>query len=459
LIRNSHGFIHSLHSRIHLIFRRWLLWVTIGFIIAAAVLFAREFVSIYGQKANFEIMGSSVVGFFFYYFVPLAPVIAIHEIAHAITLVHFGGQAGEMGTGLFYFSPMFYTDTTDAWGLTRGQRMQVYLAGNISTLLIGAALVFVHLFVQIPGFASQIVLMVSFYCFSMSLMNFAPPFETDGYYILSDAVKMPNLRYDSYGYLGSVVRRFFRRPVKKENSGLTKRKKQIFLLYGLVSVAWIVYIIFQTSLFLVYMGQDVTVALRNIGGAIVSSQAIPIAAVVIATLSTLYFGMQLTGYTFAFSSAVKKAMARPLILEAIHDRDLTVFEYLPPDVPEFLCNRLKSRMEKISRKFTPKFEVKPVGRSCLATLRMGGTNLALVQIKEHLKRIEKEFNSAYEKLILSHKDTIQRSVGVHSPQKIGFTNAFKQFATESREAGNSTALNIARACEKTQEETLLYLLQ
>jgi putative peptide zinc metalloprotease protein len=459
LIRNSHNFIHSLHSRIHPIFKRWLLWATIVFIIAGAVLFAREFVSVYGQKANFEILGSSVVGFFFYYFVPLAPVIAIHEIAHTITLVHYGGQAGEMGTGLFYFSPMFYTDTTDAWGLRRGERMMVYLAGNISTLLIGTALVLVHLFVQIPGFASHIVLMVAFYCFSMSLMNFAPPFETDGYYILSDAVSMPNLRHDSYGYLGSVIRRVFRRPVKIEASGLNNRRKRVFLLYGLVSVAWIAYIIFQTSLFLAYMGQDVTAALANIGGAILSSQAIPVAAVAIAAASTLYFGMQLTGYSFAFSAAVKKAMAKPLTLEAIHDRDLAVFAYLPPEVPESLSNHLRSRMEKIAKKFTPKFEIKQVGRSCLAILRMGGTNLALVQIKGHLKRIENEFNSAYEKFVLGHKDTIQSSVGIYAPHKIGLTNTFRQFAAESVDAGNSTAVNIAKACENTQKETLLYLLQ
>lgn len=459
LIRNSHNFIHSLHSRIRPIFKRWLLWATIAFIIAGTVLFAREFVSIYGEKANFEILGSSVVGFFFYYFVPLAPVIAIHEIAHAITLVHYGGQAGEMGTGLFYFGPMFYTDTTDAWGLSRGERMKVYLAGNVSTLLIGTALVFVHLFVQIPGFASHIVLMVSFYCFSISLMNFAPPFETDGYYILSDAVNMPNLRHDSYGYLGSVIRRVLRRPVKTKASSLNNGKKRVFLLFGLVSVGWIAYIIFQTSIFLVYMGQDVTAALANIGGAILSFQAIPLAAVVIAAASTLYFGMQLIGYSFAFSAAMKKAMVKPLTVEAINDRNLAVFAYLPPGVPESLSGRLRSRMEKIAKRLTPKYEIKQAGRSCLAILRMGGTSLALVQIKEHLRRIENEFNSAYEKLVVEHKDTIQRSVGVYAPNKIGLTNNLKQLAVESVDAGNSTAVNIVRACENAQKETLLYLLQ
>ena len=459
LIENSHKFIQSLHSRIRPIFRELLLWASVAFIVVCAVLFAGRFVSIYGQKVNFEILGSSVVGFFFYYFIALAPIIAIHEIAHAITLVHYGGQAGEMGTGLFYFSPMFYTETTDAWGLSRHDRMMVYLAGNISTLLIGSALVIVHATVQIPGIGGHILLMVAFYCFSMSLMNFAPPFETDGYYLLSDVVNMPNLRRDSYGYLGSILRRAFRRQAKAETTNLDKKKKRIFILYAILSVAWIVYIVFQTSLFLVYMGQDVTAALANIGQAILSSQAIPATAVVVAVASTLYFGMQLTGYGFAFSAAVKKATAKPLTVEAIHDRDLAVFAYLPPQAPEWLSNSLRSEMGKIAKKFTPAFELKKVGRSCITILRMGGTNLALVQIKEHLKRIEKEFSSTYQQFVLNNKDALHNSAGIFAPNKINLTNMFKQIATESVNAGNSSAVAIAKACEETQKETLLYLLQ
>ena len=459
LIRSSDNFIRGLHSRLRPFFKRGLLWATIVFIIVGAVLFAREFVSIYGQKANFQILGSSVVGFFFYFFVPLAPVIAIHEIAHAITLVHYGGEAGEMGTGLFYFNPSFYTDTTDAWELSKGERMMVYLAGNVSNLLIGTSLVFVHLFVQIPGFGSQIVLMVAFYCYSMSLLNFAPPFETDGYLLYSDAVNMPNLRHDAFGYLGSVIKRAFRRPVKTKASSLNNGTKRVFVIYILASVAWIAYEIFQTSLFLDYMGQDVTAALANIGRAIVSSQAIPLAAIVIAAASTLYFGMQLVGYSFAFLFSVKKAMVKPLTVEAINDRNLAVFAYLPPGVPESLSGSLRSKMEKIAKRFTSKYEIKQTGRSCLAILKMGGTSLALVQIKAHLRRIENEFNSAYEKLVVGHKDTIQRSVGVYAPDKIGLTDNLKQLAAESVDAGNSTALNIVRACENTQKETMSYLLQ
>ncbi len=458
LIENSHKFVESLHSRIRPIFKGFLLWISVAFIFVCAALFAGKFVSIYGQKSNFEILGSSVVGFFFYYFIALAPVIAIHEIAHAITLVHYGGHAGEMGTGLFYFSPMFYTETTDAWGLSRHDRMMVYLAGNISTLLIGSALFLVHLTIQIPGIAGQFLLMVAFYCFAMSLMNFAPPFETDGYYLLSDIVNMPNLRRDSYGYLGSIFRRAFRRPVKQETKELNKRKKRIYIVYALLSVAYIAYIVFQTTLFLAYMGQDVTAALTSIGQAVLSAQTVSGTAIVVTVASTLYFGMQLTGYGFAFTAGMKKAIAKPLVIEAIHDRDLAVFAYLPPQAPKSLSENLKSKMERIARKFTTNFELKQIGRSCIAILRMGGTNLALVQIKEHLTRIENEFNSAYKKLLLTNRDSLLNSAGIFAPEKIKITEMFRAACRQSAETGNSNALTIAKASEKAQEENLLYLL-
>jgi putative peptide zinc metalloprotease protein len=458
IIEHSNDFVQSVYSKIRPIFQKFLFWVAIAFIIAGVVLFAGEFVSIYGKKANFEILGSSVVGFFFYYFVALAPVIVIHEMAHALTLVHYGGQAGEMGTGLFYFGPMFYTETTDAWGLSRRDRIMVYLSGNISTLLIGSSLVFVLLIGGIPEPVSHILLMIAFYCFNMSLFNFAPPFETDGYYMLSDIVNMPTLRRDSYSYLGSIIRRALGMHVKTKIPDLTKRKKRIFIVYAVLSMTWILYIVFQSSLFLVYMGQDVTAALANIVQASLSSQALQTSAVVIAVASTLYFGMQIVGYGFLFSAAVKKATVKPLMVEAIHDRDLAVFAYLPPQVPESLSNSLTTKMEKVAKKFTSNFEIKQVGRSCIAVLRMGGTSLALVQIKEHLKRVENEFSSVYQNLIKSNEEILWRSTGIYSPHKIKLENMFKQIAAESVDAGNSNASSIAKLCEEKQNEIFLCLL-
>lgn len=457
LIEQSKKFLQSINNKLHPIFKRPLLWATVIFIIMGTVLFASRFILIFGHKSNFQILGSSVVGFFFYYFVALAPVIAIHEIAHGLALVHYGGEPGEMGAGIFYFGPMFYTETTDVWTLKKRQRLMVYLAGNISTLLIGSIVVSILLFVTFPQPAALILTMVAFYCFDMSLFNFAPPFETDGYYVLSDALNMPNLRHESYGYVGSLIKRVFGAK-KQKTPEMTRRKKSIMISYTMLSVGWIIYLVFQTSLFLTYMSQDFTVSLSKVFHAVWTSQALSGAALAIALLSVVYFGMQVLGYGSLFLRAAKKAAKKPLRIEAINNRTLSVFAYLPPQTPESLANNLKSKMEKTAKKFTNNFEIRQTGRSCVAVLRMGGASLAFSQIKDNLKRVEDKFRAAYEKLILDHEDGLQKSIGINSPSKMKLTRLFEQVAAESVSSGNPEALAIVKACEEKQKEAILYLL-
>lgn len=458
LIDSSKEFLSSIHRKLRPLLNRTLLVASFVSIIIAAVLFAGQFVSIFGNKSNFEILGSTVVGFFFYYFVALAPVIAIHEIAHGLALVHYGGQPGEMGTGLFYFGPMFYTETTDAWGLRKKHRMMVYLAGNISTLLVGSAVTFIILLFHFPRPTALILTMIAFYCFNTSLFNFAPPFETDGYYILSDAVNMPNLRRDSYSFVGSNIRRIFGARADPKFHGLSSRKKGILAGYAVLSVGWILYIVFQTSLFMTYMSQDVTIALSSLLQSLWKSQPVPIAVVVVTAASVLYFGMQIVGYGSLFSAAIKKAAAKPIRVEAIHDRDVAVFAYLPPEAPSELTSELRNVMQKTARKFTTAVEMREAGGSIAAVLRIGGANLAFVQMKESLKRVEEKFSSVYQNFLLTHSDLLQKSIGVNSPDKHKITTMFRRLGREAATTGDSGASAIVDSTIDKQKEISLYLL-
>ncbi len=458
LVRRSNEFFQSFNARFRPLFRRSLLWFAITFIIIGAALFASDFVSIYGTKANFEILGSTIVGFFFYTFVVMSPVITIHEIAHGSALAHYGGKPGEMGTGLFYFGPMFYTETTDAWGLSRGNRIMVFLAGNLTTLLIGSVIVIVRMLIAFPPPYSQIVMMAAFYCFSVSLFNFAPPFETDGYYVLADALRIPNLRQDAFAYLSHILKRAVGKKPKMNILGLSNRKKQILLAYAVVSAVWIGYIVFQSSLFLVYMAQDVTTSVANVVNSVLSSQALQASILIVAIASVAYFLMQIVGYGFMFSTAVKKAVTKPLQIEAIHDRDLAVFAYLPPQTPEKLSKKLVNKMENAARRFTSSFETRNIGRSCVTILRMGGANLAVEQIKDHLGKIENEFSSAFQDIMASSYGILEETAGIYSPSKVQITDLLDRLAEESADTGNSTARAIAAAQKNRQRKVLRYLV-
>jgi len=456
IVESSAKFLGSIHKVIRPLLRRWLLWISLAFIGIVGLAFAGQFLQILGDKSRFEILGSSIVGLLVYNFIILAPVTAIHEIAHGLTVIHYGGKPKDMGTGWFYFGPMFYCDATDAWTFSRRKRIMVMLAGNLSTMLIGSAIVVAFYVWTFSPSISITLSMTAFWCFYTALWNFAPPFETDGYYVLSDLLNMPNLRHDSYTYLKNVIKRP-KKPVE-ELEGYTTRKKRILLGYAVLSIVWLIYMAYQSSTLMRYMAQDATTSALKIASAFMFSQTLSIAAFIVSIASIAYFTMMVSGYGFIFVMAVKKATSRALRFEAIHDRDLAVFLYLPTQVPESMANKLKTKITREAKKFTPNFNIKQVGPLCIAVLRLGGKELALVQVKEHLRKMEQKFNSAYQKFLQSHRYGILRSAGIYSPQKTRLTGLLTEMAKQSAMTGTSEAKGVVEEAIKNQAQKTIYLL-
>jgi hypothetical protein len=248
-------------------------------IIVGGLILAPAFLPILFNRANFEIFGSSIVGFFFYYLL-FFPLLIVHEIAHGATLAHYGGSPGEVGTGLYYFGPMFYVDTSDSWALPRRQRIWVSLSGPISTLLLGSFLVFANLI-----WPSQTVKMMSFFCFYWMFWNLIPLIETDGYYALMDIVGVPNLRKQAFTYLKSKLSRNASVELDEE----AQNKHGLLTAYALLSVAFMLALAYNTFVILQYMAADALAAvLRILQGTEGSAIAIDLA-------SLAYFGLTLVG--------------------------------------------------------------------------------------------------------------------------------------------------------------------
>ena len=454
LIMKSKNFLEATHKILRPLLRMSLLWVCTAFIILCCVLFAPQFTAIFEDAESFRVLGSTLVGFFFYSFVVLGPAIAIHEIAHGLALVHFGGEPGEIGTGLFYFSPMFYIEASDAWTLGRKQRILVMMAGNISTLLIGSAIVAGGLIIQYPPSISHLLYMTAFFCFYTTLFNMAPPFETDGYYVLADLLNIPNLRQDSYGYVWSLFKKTLGMKVDKEN--LMVEKKRTLIGFAVLSVAWIVYTAYQTTLFTFYMIGDAQTALVTIYSSIVSSQVASVAAIVVSVASVLYLGMTLAGYGIILKSAVKKAMRTPLKFEAIHDRDLSVFFFLPTEA-DSVAKDFENRVEKVAGKITQNYEVTKGGLVFTAVLRIGATQLALSQIATHLRDIEQSFSSMYQDFVQENKEDILEQTDTYS-SKIELASLLRKMGNEIAVAGMPEAKNIVEQIIDKQEKNAIYLL-
>jgi len=454
LIEKSKGFLEGIHKILQYLLKTPLLWGSVALIILSSILFAGRFTAIFVEASNFRILGSTVVGFFFYSFVVLGPSIAIHEIAHGLALVHYGGSPGEIGTGLFYFAPMFYIDATDAWTLSRRQRIMVMMAGNISTLLIASIIVAIGYIFPYPPSISHLLYMTAFFCFYATLMNMAPPFETDGYYVLADLVKVPNLRRESYGYVRSLFKRALGMRVEKKD--LAVKKKKVLVGFALLSVAWIVYTVFQTTLFTFYMVGDTQTAFLTISSAITSSEMLSLTAIIVSIASVLYFAMTMIGYGVIFMSAIKKALRAPLKFEAIHDRDLSMFFYSPTTTGS-TTKDFENQVKKIAGKLTQNYKVTQVGSICIVTLRMGGTKLPLNQIGLHLRKIERSFSSMYQDFLKENIEGIFRPADPSST-KAKLASLLTKMGDEIADAGIVEAKNIIDEIIERQRRTVLYLL-
>jgi len=182
----------------------------------------------------------------------LAVVIAIHESAHALTCINFGGEVTELGFMLIFFAPAFYANVSDAYLFDKKwHKYWVTLAGGYSELCICSVAVFTWWLSEPDTYAHTLAYNTMVFAgISTIIFNYNPLIKLDGYYLLSDILEMSNLRENSAAYISYLIRRKVFRTAAQPPSSLTPRKKRIWLIYGVLSS---LYIIFIVTLFVLFV--------------------------------------------------------------------------------------------------------------------------------------------------------------------------------------------------------------
>ncbi|MCA9937036.1 MAG: M50 family metallopeptidase [Anaerolineales bacterium] len=111
-----------------------------------------------------------------------------HEMGHASACRRFGEEYGTIGFGIYLIFPVFYADVTRIWRLTRWQRVVVDLGGIYFQLW---AAVIYYLVYLLSG--SRVFLLAVINISLIVLLAFNPLAKFDGYWIVSDALGVPNL--------------------------------------------------------------------------------------------------------------------------------------------------------------------------------------------------------------------------------------------------------------------------
>jgi putative peptide zinc metalloprotease protein len=175
---------------------------------AAAVLLAG--VAVLQHAAELAVAGrsllepQSVLALWFAY-----PVVkGLHELGHAFAVKRWGGEVREIGILFLVFMPVPYVDASAASIFPEKQRRMLVSGAGIAVELFLAALGTLVWVAVEPGFVRHVAYAVMLLGgLSTLLFNGNPLLRFDGYYVLADAIEIPNLASRANEYLGALTRR------------------------------------------------------------------------------------------------------------------------------------------------------------------------------------------------------------------------------------------------------------
>ena len=118
----------------------------------------------------------------------------VHEFGHAVVAHRLGVRVPAMGVSVVVMYPMLYTDTSDSWRLkSKRQRMAIAAAGMISEFSLALLAIFAWSVFPDGPFRNALFFL-AFVSFFVALgLNALPFMRFDGYFLLSDALDLPNL--------------------------------------------------------------------------------------------------------------------------------------------------------------------------------------------------------------------------------------------------------------------------
>lgn len=136
------------------------------------------------------------------------PVVKLlHELGHGYVAVHHGCRVNSVGVAFILGAPLFYVDVTDSWRLrSRNARLGVDAAGIGVDL--GIAVLATLAWVILPdGMVRSIAFGLATVGWTASLaINLNPFMKFDGYYLLADALELPNLQPRAMAFTGWQLR-------------------------------------------------------------------------------------------------------------------------------------------------------------------------------------------------------------------------------------------------------------
>jgi putative peptide zinc metalloprotease protein len=235
---------------------------SIGVFIVACYLLASDWTRVQHDTSSlYSFAGKSAYDIWMFWILLLV-LGGIHEFGHGLTCKHFGGDVHQMGFLLIYFTPAFYTDTTDILLFKRGsQRQWVIFAGIWIELVLCGLSGVVWYFSPVGSVLNDIAYkMMLLSGIQGALLNLNPLIKADGYYALSQFLNIDNLREESFAFLRAWAQKYLLRH-DIDLPPASKRQRRIFFLFGLAAIVYsntllILVIVFAKNILVSKLGDE-----------------------------------------------------------------------------------------------------------------------------------------------------------------------------------------------------------
>lgn len=211
--------------------------VTLGFLFYHWSLYWSGFFSLWNFK---EKSFADWVGFF----ALLIGVSIWHEFGHGFTCKRFGGEVHDIGFMIFYFQPAFYCNIDDSYLFPKqSHRLFATFGGPYFELMMATVATVVWLATPAESWVHNLALTIVFFTgLSVIVLNVNPLLKLDGYYLLMDWLDVPNLREESFDYIGGLFRKHVLRLEVPERA-ISRRRRRIYLIYGTAAVIYMILVL------------------------------------------------------------------------------------------------------------------------------------------------------------------------------------------------------------------------
>lgn len=220
------------------------------FFLSAVLLLGSQYETVYARLPSFHQFFAA--DRWLYLGATMAVVKVLHEFGHGLSCKKFGGECHEIGAMLLVFTPCLYCNVSDSWMLpNKWKRVWIGAAGIYVELILAAVAAYIWYFSE-PGLLNDLCLNVMFLnLVSTVLVNGNPLLRFDGYYILMDALEIPNLRQKAT----EVLKRWFQKTCLglelQDDPFLPTRNQALFALYTIASVIYRWVVVFSICWFLI----------------------------------------------------------------------------------------------------------------------------------------------------------------------------------------------------------------